>query len=204
VSARPGEQLIAANNVMDRMYRAGLWEAQQTHRSLARYLVEEAYEVLDAIAEDDPAHLREELGDLLLQVLFHARVAQEAGQFTVDDVAAGLVAKLLRRSPHIAADGGEGSPTDIAAQERAWEERKAAEKARSSVLEGIPHSAPPLVRARMVLARAARAGLAEEGAPPELAQSMAAAEAAESELRRKLASYEVRIQMSEKGRRAAT
>src|SRR6201994_1209317 len=126
--------LLRAVAVMDRLRSPGdcPWDAAQTHESLARYLLEETYETLEAIESGDPAHLREELGDLLLQVLFHARLAEElpTGQrFSIDDVAADLVAKLVRRHPHVFADASAESP---AAVEQNWEQLKAAEKKRES------------------------------------------------------------------------
>ncbi|WP_305095149.1 MazG family protein [Prescottella sp. R16] len=151
---------------MDRLWRAGGWETTQTHDSLRPYLLEETYELLDAIQSGDPVSVREELGDLLLQVLFHSRIAEAAGEFTVDDVAADLVAKLVHRSPHLA-DGLDG-PIDIAEQERAWEARKAAEKARQSCIDGIALQQPALALAEKVISRARKAGLPDDLVPGEL------------------------------------
>nr|WP_179519701.1 MazG nucleotide pyrophosphohydrolase domain-containing protein [Nocardioides perillae] len=141
------------------------WKSAQTHRSLARYLLEEAHEALEAIdvvAETgDAAPLREELGDVLLQVCFHAAVAEERGDFDLDDVAAGLVAKLRRRNPHVfAADGP--APADARAVNELWESVKAAEKPRASLVDGLPPTLPALLLADKVLDRLAR----REGAPP--------------------------------------
>ncbi|GGG16736.1 putative transcriptional regulator, MazG family protein [Rhodococcoides trifolii] len=154
--------------IMDRLRSRGGWEATQTHDSLRTYLLEETYELLDAIASGDPDNIREELGDLLLQVLFHARIAQDApdGAFGIDDVAAGLVAKLTHRSPHLT-DASTG-PIDIGQQERAWEERKAAEKLRASCIDGIAMAQPSLALAEKVMARASRAGLPDEFVPDTL------------------------------------
>jgi XTP/dITP diphosphohydrolase len=110
----PGAQLVRAVQIMDRLRSPGgcPWDAEQTHSSLAPYLIEEAYETLEAIETADLAALREELGDLLLQVLFHARLAEEAAtgqRFTIDDVAADLVAKLVRRHPHVFAESEDGA-----------------------------------------------------------------------------------------------
>lgn len=163
---RPGDGLVEAADVMDRLWSYGGWEVTQTHESLTSYLVEETYELLDAVASGDTDEIREELGDLLLQVLFHARIAQAAGGFTVDDVAAGLVAKLAHRSPHLAEDVS--GPIDIAEQERAWEARKEAEKGRASCLDGIATSLPALALAEKVLGRARKAGLPDDLVPDAL------------------------------------
>ena len=156
--------LQRAVEVMDRLRSPGgcPWDAAQTHESLTRYLVEETYEVIEAIDTGDRTLLREELGDLLLQVLFHARIAQEAGgpaAFGIDDVAADLVDKLVRRHPHVfeAADGsgavGLGELDDV------WERQKAAEKGRRSAVDGVPLAQPALALAAKLLSRARRAGI---------------------------------------------
>ena len=164
----PGDGLVEAADVMDRLWGFGGWEVTQTHDSLRRYLLEETYELLDAIEEGDPHGLREELGDLLLQVLFHSRIAQEsvADPFSVDDVARTLVTKLSLRSPHLA--GGHTGPIDVAEQERAWEVAKAAEKSRASCLDGIAMAQPALALAEKVIERATKAGLPAELVPDEL------------------------------------
>ncbi|WP_454043041.1 MazG family protein [Cellulosimicrobium sp. Marseille-Q8652] len=152
--------LRAAVDVMDRLYSPGgcPWDREQTHSSLVHYLLEEAHELAEAIETGDRAGMREELGDLLLQVLFHARIAsEEADPFTVDDVAADLVAKLVRRHPHVFADEA-AATTDLHAQ---WDAIKKAEKQRTSVLEGISHTQGALARAQKVLARTRRGGLGE-------------------------------------------
>ncbi|HJR40301.1 MAG TPA: MazG family protein [Nocardioidaceae bacterium] len=152
----PGARLLDLVTVMDRLRQSCPWDREQTHRSLARYLLEEAYETLEAVDTGDTAHLREELGDLLLQVVFHARIAAEDADegFTIDDVAGGIVDKLVHRHPHVfagldVADAGE--------VEVNWETIKAAEKGRASVLEGIPWALPALALADKVLGRAAKA-----------------------------------------------
>jgi len=150
-----GDRLVEAASIMDRLWNRGGWESTQTHESLSIYLVEETYEVLDAIRSDDENDLREELGDLLLQVLFHSRIAQSHGVFELDDVAGALIAKLVHRSPHLVSSG----VVDIAEQERAWDALKAAEKARASSMDGIARSQPPLLLAEKVLSRAAKAGV---------------------------------------------
>lgn len=146
---------------MDRLRSPGgcPWDAAQTHRSLAPYLLEEAYETLDAIETGDSALLREELGDLLLQVLFHARLAEELPEgerFTVDDVAADLVAKLTRRHPHVFADAEVSGPAQVEAN---WDEIKKAEKGRTSAVDGLPAMLPALALAAKLIGRSRRAGL---------------------------------------------
>ena len=154
----PGARLLELVEVMDRLRRECPWDRDQTHRSLATYLLEETYETLEAIETGDPVHLREELGDLLLQVYFHARVAaEEPGGFDIDDVAGGIVDKLVYRHPHVFA-GLEVA--DAAEVEANWDTLKAAEKQRSSPLEGIPTALPALALADKVLGRLAKAGTA--------------------------------------------
>jgi XTP/dITP diphosphohydrolase len=130
------------------------WDARQTHRSLAEYLLEEAYETVEAIESGDRDDLREELGDLLLQVVFHARIAQEDADdpWDIDDVARGIVAKLVRRHPHVFSDDGDAVTTADDVESR-WHALKAQEKGRASVTEGIPEALPALLRASKVLAR---------------------------------------------------
>ena len=143
---------------MDRLRSPGgcPWDAEQTHDSLVRYLVEECYEVIEAIESGDTALLREELGDLLLQVLFHARIAQEAPNgFGIDEVATGLVDKLILRHPHVFAGQDAGSAAELNEQ---WERGKIAEKGRTSVVDGVPLAQPALALAAKLVARAARAG----------------------------------------------
>ena len=133
------------------------WDRAQTFASIAPYTIEEAYEVAEAIERGDVAELREELGDLLLQVVFHARIAEEAGHFALDDVAAAIVAKLEARHPHIF--GGE--PDTGQSQPRRWEEAKARERAAkgaSSAMDGVATALPALLRADKLQRRAARDG----------------------------------------------
>ena len=164
----PGDRLLEAVDVMDRLWGFGGWEVTQTHDSLRRYLLEETYELLDAIDEDDRVGLREELGDLLLQVLFHSRIAQESptDPFDVDDVAGTLVAKLESRSPHLT--NGHTGPLDPAEQEAAWQAAKAAEKPRVSCLDGIVMTQPALGLAEKVLERAHAAGVPKDLVPEEV------------------------------------
>lgn len=140
--------------VMDRLRSPGgcPWDARQTHESLVEYLVEEAYETVEAIEANDDPGLREELGDLLLQVVFHARIAQEDEGWDIDDVARGIVDKLIRRHPHVFADADARTAEQVEAN---WHTLKAQEKGRSSVTDGIPEHLPALLRAAKVHARSA-------------------------------------------------
>lgn len=135
--------------VMHRLRHDCPWDAEQTHLSLVPYLVEESCEVVEAIETGTPEDLREELGDLLLQVVFHAELAAEEGAFDVQDVAAGIADKLVARHPHVFAT--EDAPTDPHAT---WEQRKAVEKGRTSALEGIPERLSALARAAKIFSRA--------------------------------------------------
>jgi len=152
--------LERAVRVMDLLRSPGgcPWDAEQTHASLTRYLLEESYEVIEAIETGDPVLLREELGDLLLQVLFHARIAQESAVdgFGIDEVAGDLVAKLVRRHPHVFGDSRAGSAAELDAT---WERQKAVEKGRTSAVDGVPLAQPALALSAKLLARAQRAGI---------------------------------------------
>ena len=154
----PGARLLDLVTVMDRLRTSCPWDREQTHESLVRYLLEEAYETLEAIETGDYSHLREELGDLLLQVYFHARIAEEDPDdpFTIDDVAGGIVDKLVHRHPHVFGDVDVADADEV---ERNWEALKAAEKGRGSVLDGIPQALPALSLAEKTLGRAGRAGV---------------------------------------------
>jgi XTP/dITP diphosphohydrolase len=154
-------QLERAVKVMDRLRSPGgcPWDAAQTHASLARYLLEETYEVLEAIETGDELLLREELGDLLLQVLFHARLAEEGPQpYSIEDVARELADKLIRRHPHVFESDG-GPPSDPHALNETWERQKISEKGRTSALDGVPVAQPALALAAKLVARAGRAGI---------------------------------------------
>jgi XTP/dITP diphosphohydrolase len=158
----PGARLLDAVAVMDRLASPGgdPWKQQQTHETLAQYLLEESYEAYDAIVAGDLDALREELGDVLLQVVLHARLAEdlpEDERWTVDDVAGGLVDKMVRRNPHVFAGESVDSVEDIIDN---WERIKKEEKARESVLEGVALSQPALALAAKILQRTERAGLA--------------------------------------------
>jgi tetrapyrrole methylase family protein/MazG family protein/ATP diphosphatase len=134
------------------------WDLEQTFATVAPYTVEEAYEVADAIERNDLADLRDELGDLLLQVVFHARMAEEQGSFAFDDVANAICEKMIRRHPHVF---GDLKFESVAAQSRAWDEIKAAERAkkgRDSFLDDVPNGLPALTRAVKLSKRAARVG----------------------------------------------
>ncbi len=139
------------------------WDRQQTFSSIAPYTIEEAYEVADAIERGDLQHLKEELGDLLFQVVFHAQIAREAGEFDFEAVAAAISDKLVRRHPHVFAQSG--APT-VAEQSAAWEELKAHERSASDgadgadggALGGVPQALPALMRAYKLSKRAARVG----------------------------------------------
>lgn len=158
----PGARLLDLVTVMDRLRRGCPWDAKQTHESLVPYLLEEAYEVLETIEEGDYGSLREELGDLLLQVAFHSRVAQERPRerdgFDIDDVAEGIVNKLVRRHPHVFGSlqvEGEDQINDN------WEAIKAAERAekgRKSALDGVPMGQPALTLTAQLQRRAERLG----------------------------------------------
>ncbi len=160
MAEQPGARLLDLVAVMHRLRSPGgcPWDREQTHRSLAPYLLEESYEALEAIDTGDRGHLREELGDLLLQVVFHARVAAEDADdpWTIDDVAAGITDKLVRRHPHVFADATAQTAAHV---EAAWDQLKAAEKQRASVLDGIPAALPALALADATVRRARRAGL---------------------------------------------
>jgi XTP/dITP diphosphohydrolase len=182
----PGARLLDLVAVMDTLRSPGgcPWDAEQTHASLLPYLLEETHEVIEAVEGGDREHLAEELGDLLLQVVFHARVAaeHESQPFSIDDVAAGIVAKLVRRHPHVFGDpvapqdhgdaetedaeNADGDAAGLSAGdvEQNWEQLKAAEKLGRAGFEGIPLTLPALARAQKMLGRLERAGADPAGA----------------------------------------
>lgn len=146
-----------------------VWNRAQTHATLARYAVEESYELVDAIDDGDPDDVREELGDVLYQVVLHAGIAERAGEFTLEDVAAGVRDKMVRRHPHVFGDETADTVDDVV---RVWRAAKAAEKsARTSVLDGVPRAMPPLERAVKLLER-----LDEHGAADAAVASVVAAD----------------------------
>ncbi len=151
--------LLELVEIMARLRAECGWKAAQTHRTLAKHLLEESYEAVEAIETLDDSgsfeHLREELGDVLLQVYLHAAIAAQAGEFDIEDVARGLREKMLRRNPHVFGDVEETDPVRI---NETWEAVKAAEKKREHVLDGIPLALPALSRAAKVLDRLERAG----------------------------------------------
>jgi XTP/dITP diphosphohydrolase len=165
----PGARLLELVAIVDTLRRSCPWDREQTHASLLRYLLEEAYEAAETIEADDMPALREEIGDVLFQVLFHARIASERsaadGGFTIDDVADTLAAKLIRRHPHVFGSVAVSSAADVNAN---WEEIKKAERAQKaaetgsgppSVLDGVVFGQPALSLAAQLQRRAARAGL---------------------------------------------
>ncbi|GGZ48932.1 nucleoside triphosphate pyrophosphohydrolase [Streptomyces subrutilus] len=181
----PGARLLDLVQVMDRIRRECPWSSRQTHRGLAKYGIEEAYELVEAIEDGTRAELREELGDVLLQVVFHARIAEEfradaaddtdagdeaddgddggsgEGAFSIDDVAATLVEKLVRRHPHVFGDAEAHTPDEVKAH---WLRTKAVEKQRASVTDGVPLGQPGLALAAKLAGRVRTAGLPVE--PP--------------------------------------
>ena len=173
----PGYRLLELVQVMDTLRRKCPWDARQTHESLTPYLLEETYEAVDALTAGDQAAVREELGDVLLQVMFHARVAQERTDgtgYTIDDVAGGIIDKLTRRHPHVFGDVTVSGSDEV---KRNWDQIKAAERAAAnaggpvSALDGVPLHQPALSLAAQLLRRAERAGAPDElaGAPAGLA-----------------------------------
>ncbi len=165
----PGARLLDLVQVMARLRTGCPWDARQTHESLTPFLLEETYEAVEALDAGDPDAVREELGDVLLQVVFHAAVAAERTDgtgYTIDDIADGIVAKLTRRHPHVFGDAQVSGPDEVKAN---WDAIKAAERAAagggpSSALDGVPLAQPALALAAALQRRAERAG-----APPELA-----------------------------------
>jgi XTP/dITP diphosphohydrolase len=176
----PGVRLLDLVEVMDRLRADCPWDARQTHQSLAPHLLEETYEALDALAGGEPDEFREELGDVLLQVVFHARVAAERTDgtgYTIDDVADGIITKLTRRHPHVFGDVAVSGADEV---KRNWDAIKAAEREAAggepgSALDGVPMAQPALSLADQLQRRAARAG-----APPELAELAQSADLAAS------------------------
>ena len=177
-----GERLVDAVAMMDKLRTTGPWESEQTHDSLRRYLLEETYELLDAVRSRNADQLREELGDLLLQVLFHARIAEDAAQlpFTIDDVAATLMRKLGNRVPEVLA----GKTISLEDQLAQWEARKAAEKPRYSIMDDVHTGQPALALAQKVIERIDKAGLPADLIPAGITSISVSADAdAENSLR---------------------
>jgi len=164
----PGHRLLELVQVMDTLRRECPWDARQTHDSLTPFLLEETYEAVDALTAGDQSAVCEELGDVLLQVMFHARVAQErtdGTEYTIDDVAGGIIDKLTRRHPHVFGDVTVSGSDEV---KRNWDQIKAAERAAAnagrpvSALDGVPLHQPALSLAAQLLRRAERAGAPEE------------------------------------------
>ncbi len=161
--SRPLDRLLAIMARLRDPERGCPWDREQDFATIAPYTIEEAYEVADAIARGDMPGLKDELGDLLFQVVFHARIAEEAGHFAFDDVAAAIADKMVRRHPHVF---GQARIASAAAQSEAWEIHKASERraraeaagARDSVLDGVALALPALLRAAKIQSRAARIG----------------------------------------------
>ncbi|MGW7289500.1 nucleoside triphosphate pyrophosphohydrolase [Streptomyces sp. NPDC054847] len=158
----PGARLLDLVEVMDRIRRECPWSSQQTHKGLAKYGIEEAYELVEAIEDGDRDELREELGDVLLQVVFHARIAEEGGPgeedepFSIDDVAGTIVEKLIHRHPHVFGEETASTPEEVKAH---WLRTKAIEKQRASVTDGVPLGQPGLALAAKLASRVRTAGL---------------------------------------------
>ncbi len=195
-----GERLVDAVAMMDKLRTAGPWESEQTHDSLRRFLLEETYEVFDAVRSGDADALREELGDVLLQVLFHARIAEDAPQhpFSIDDVADTLLRKLGNRVPGVLA----GEEISLDEQLAQWEERKALEKkakARNSVIDDVPTAQPALALAHKVVQRVTRAGLPADLIPSEITSITVTADIdAENALRTAILEFMDTVRSAEK------
>jgi XTP/dITP diphosphohydrolase len=206
----PGARLLDAVAVMDRMLSPGgdPWKRAQDHRSLAPYLLEESYEAYDAIEAGDLDALREELGDVLLQIVLHSRLAEELDEderWSIDDVAGGLVDKMIRRNPHVFAGQSVEGLEEITEN---WDRIKKAEKARDSVLEGIALSQPALALAAKILQRAERAGLSVPlpagtdlgaGLLRQVAEARGAGLDAEAALRRAALDFADAVRAAERG-----
>lgn len=145
------QELVA---IMQRLRQECPWDRRQTHESLRGYLLEETYELLEAIDTADQAALREELGDLLLQIVFHAHIARESHGWDLQDIALGISEKLVRRHPHVFEDHATAEDVEVN-----WHAMKAAEKGRTSITEGIPRELPALLRANKVEDRSAHLNL---------------------------------------------
>lgn len=200
---QPGERIVDAVAMMDKLRTAGPWESEQTHDSLRRYLLEETYEVFDAVHSGNADELREELGDVLLQVLFHARIAEDAPQhpFGIDDVADALVRKLGNRVPAVLA----GEQISLEEQLAQWEERKALEKrSRASAMDDVPTAQPALALAQKVIGRATQAGLTADLVPDTLRTVVVSPDVdAESALRSAVLEFMDKVRAAEKAIAAA-
>ena len=207
----PGARLLDLVRVMDRIRAECPWTGPRTSEQLVKYALEEAYELVEAIETGDRAAFREELGDVLLQVVFHARIAEDhpTDPFTIDDVAAGIVDKLVHRHPHVFGDATAETAEDVKAH---WLRTKAEEKQRASVTDGVPLGQPALALAAKLVGRARTAGLevplppADRGVGEALLRLAAEAEEAgvdpESALRTAARAYRDAIRRAERARRA--
>ena len=212
----PAVPLLDAAAVMDRLRSPGgcPWDAEQDHKSLRQYLVEETYELLEAIEDGDRAALREELGDVLLQVLFHARIAAEDAEepFGIDEVAGDLVAKLVGRHPHVFS-GHDPAVHDATSQQHRWEELKQVEKQRESSVDGVAGGQPAVALAGKLAQRVARAGFPVDLLPEGddtgttlfavAALAKLAGEDPETELRAVARRFEADVRAAERSARAA-
>lgn len=204
-AAPRGERLLDAVAMMDKLRSNGPWESEQTHASLRRYLLEETYELLDAVHRGDVDQLREELGDLLLQVLFHSRIAEDAAllPFSIDDVADALIRKLGNRVPGVLA----GESVSLESQLAQWEEAKALERSRKSlysVVDDVHTGQPALALAQKVIQRAEKAGLPAELIPEEITSISVSAEVdAENTLRAAVLDFVETLRDAEKAIAAA-
>jgi MazG family protein len=153
VSEKTGFQRLV--EIMDRLREPGgcPWDREQTYESLRSYLIEECYEVAEALDDGDAPGLREELGDLLLQIVFLSRLAKEDGEFTIDDVVSGIVDKMVRRHPHVFGEESADSPDEVLEH---WERIKRQDE--PSILAGIPRALPALLKAQRLGTKAARVG----------------------------------------------
>lgn len=189
--------------MMDKLRTAGPWESQQTHDSLRRYLLEETYELFDAVHGGDLTELRDELGDVLLQVLFHARIAEDAPEnaFDIDDVADALVRKLGNRVPAVLA----GESISLEDQLEQWEQRKALERtARESIMDDIPTAQPALALAQKVLARAEAGGVPPDLVPDSITTVVVSADVdAENALRTAVLEFMDEVRVAERAVTAA-
>ena len=186
--------------MMDKLRTAGPWESEQTHDSLRRFLLEETYELFDAVRSGDADSLRDELGDVLLQVLFHARIAEDAPvhPFTIDDVADALLRKLGNRAPGVLA----GESISLDEQLAQWEERKAQEKPRNSVVDNVPTGQPALALAHKVIQRVTRAGFPSDLIPADVTSITVTADVdAEDSLRTAVLAFMDTVRGVEKGGR---
>jgi len=164
-SAEPNPKLDELVAILHRLRAPGgcAWDREQTHESLVQYLIEETYELVDAIESGDAAELIEELGDVLYQVIFHSDIAAEAGLFTLEDVAAHMTAKMVGRHPHVFGDAVADTADEVM---ESWDRLKSVEKPhRTSVLDGIPQGMPALALADKLLGRAHKVGLIDATLP---------------------------------------